>query len=155
MSETLNVVFFKYKMSDPDGNVISETDEAISVITGKNQTFPQIDTALDGMNIGSTQDIIVPAGDAFGEYQKDLLIKVPKDQFNDELQEGQRIAVKLEDGSDIEVTVAAIKDDFIILDGNHPLSGIDLTFSVEVVSKRKATDEEIATESVIEPGTEN
>jgi len=42
------------------------------------------------------------------------------------------------------VTVAKVSDDVITVDGNHPLAGVRLNFSVEVMDVRDATEEEIA-----------
>ena len=41
------------------------------------------------------------------------------------------------------VTVAGLEGDDILIDANHPLAGVDLTFDVEVVSARTATAEEL------------
>ena len=42
----------------------------------------------------------------------------------------------------IPVTVAEVKDDSVVIDFNHPLAGKDLTFDVEIIEVRDATDEE-------------
>jgi len=41
------------------------------------------------------------------------------------------------------VTVAEITGDEVLLDANHPLAGVDLTFDVDVVTVRAATAEEL------------
>jgi FKBP-type peptidyl-prolyl cis-trans isomerase SlyD len=40
--------------------------------------------------------------------------------------------------------VAAIEGDDVLLDANHPLAGVDLTFDVEIVSARAASAEELS-----------
>ena len=42
------------------------------------------------------------------------------------------------------VVIIDIQDEDVVVDGNHPLSGIDLTFDVEVLEVRDATEEELA-----------
>jgi len=37
-----------------------------------------------------------------------------------------------------------IEGEEVLLDANHPLAGVDLTFDVEVVTAREATPEELA-----------
>jgi FKBP-type peptidyl-prolyl cis-trans isomerase SlpA len=37
------------------------------------------------------------------------------------------------DGNEIQLVVKEIKDDAIVVDGNHPLAGQELTFDIEVV----------------------
>ena len=41
------------------------------------------------------------------------------------------------------VTVAAIEGDDVLLDANHPLAGVDLTFDIEIVAVRDATVDEL------------
>jgi FKBP-type peptidyl-prolyl cis-trans isomerase SlyD len=41
-------------------------------------------------------------------------------------------------------TVTDIADDKVVLDGNHPLAGMALRFSLTVADVREATEEEIA-----------
>jgi len=50
-----------------------------------------------------------------------------------------------EDESDALIfTVTDIADDKVVLDGNHPLAGMALRFSLDVIAVRAASDEEIA-----------
>ena len=48
------------------------------------------------------------------------------------------------DRSDPVVTVAAIEGDDVLLDANHPLAGVDLTFDVEITAAREATPEDLS-----------
>jgi FKBP-type peptidyl-prolyl cis-trans isomerase SlyD len=48
-------------------------------------------------------------------------------------------------------TVTDIADDKVVLDGNHPLAGIALRFTLKVKDVREATEEEIAHEHVHGP----
>ena len=40
--------------------------------------------------------------------------------------------------------IIEVKDDTVIVDGNHPLAGQDLTFEIEILDVRDATETEIA-----------
>jgi FKBP-type peptidyl-prolyl cis-trans isomerase SlyD len=44
----------------------------------------------------------------------------------------------------VQVRITKIEDDDITVDGNHPLAGQDLYFSVKVQELRAATEEELA-----------
>ncbi|MCB0786770.1 MAG: hypothetical protein KDC02_21490, partial [Flavobacteriales bacterium] len=41
-------------------------------------------------------------------------------------------------------TVMEVKDEMVMLNGNHPLAGVTLHFSVEITDVREATEEEVA-----------
>ena len=47
------------------------------------------------------------------------------------------------DRFDPVVTIAGIEDEMVLIDANHPLAGMELTFEVEVVAVRAATEEEL------------
>jgi FKBP-type peptidyl-prolyl cis-trans isomerase SlyD len=36
-----------------------------------------------------------------------------------------------------------VQDEEITVDGNHPLSGLDLSFDVEIIEVREATEDEL------------
>ena len=56
---------------------------------------------------------------------------------------GMQLRATTDDG---EQTVIVIEktDEHVIVDGNHPLAGIDLMFDVEIIDVREATADEIA-----------
>ena len=60
----------------------------------------------------------------------------------DELEVGMQFQADVSDGPGI-VTITNIDADNITIDGNHPLAGEPLTFDVEVVAIRAATEEEL------------
>jgi len=48
------------------------------------------------------------------------------------------------DDGEQSVMIIDVTDDEVVVDGNHPLSGLTLNFDVEVLAVRPATSEEIA-----------
>ena len=72
-------------------------------------------------------------------------MKVSRNEFPADvnIEPGMQFSSKMEDGREIPFTVQAIEDGAVMLDGNHPLAGETLHFSVEVVEVRLATAEEL------------
>ena len=60
---------------------------------------------------------------------------MPRDQFPPEipLEVGRQLQVQTQDGQTLQVVIAEIGDDNVILDANHPLAGKDLTFAISLV----------------------
>ena len=50
------------------------------------------------------------------------------------LDPGTQLQMQTPDGRAMPVTVAAVTDETVTLDANHPLAGQDLTFDVEIVA---------------------
>ena len=69
---------------------------------------------------------------------------IDKKDFPPGVKVGGQLQGRGEDGQDIVFNVLKIKGPVVHLDGNHPLAGKTLRFSVKVVDVRAATPEEIA-----------
>ena len=62
------------------GQVVGNTEESgPQVVTlGKQEIFPQIEAALDGMEVGSVQQVKIESDNAFGPRREELVIDVPR-----------------------------------------------------------------------------
>ncbi|MGB4346224.1 MAG: peptidylprolyl isomerase [Burkholderiaceae bacterium] len=144
------VVTLQYKLSDVQGSLIEESREPMVYLHGGyGNTLPKIEEALQGQAAGYQVTIQVEPEDAFGEYDSDLVKIEPRDALPDALEIGMQFEGAPEDDGDDEdqvrvFTVTDIADGKVVLDGNHPLAGIALRFSLNVTSVRAASDEEIA-----------
>jgi FKBP-type peptidyl-prolyl cis-trans isomerase SlyD len=63
---------------------------------------------------------------------------------SDEIAVGTQFHAQSPDGGAIVVTVTEVKDDVVVIDGNHALAGVDLNFDVKVIDVRLASEEEMA-----------
>ncbi|EMO30193.1 peptidyl-prolyl cis-trans isomerase, FKBP-type SlyD family protein [Leptospira interrogans serovar Bataviae str. HAI135] len=95
------------------------------------------------METGEKRKINVSAENAYGSKDPDLIFDVPKSQFppNEDLQVGMMFQT---DEPDKVFTITELQEESVIVDGNHPLAGVDLVFDVELTGIREATQEEIS-----------
>jgi FKBP-type peptidyl-prolyl cis-trans isomerase 2 len=92
------------------------------------------DEGVMGMEVGQKKTISIPVEEAYGPHSEDLLIEFPKDRFEGlQIQAGTQLMMSNESGQNFPVIVTEIKEDFVILDANHPLAGEDLIFDLELV----------------------
>ena len=87
----------------------------------------------------------MPPEKAYGPRNESMLNRVPKEAFKDglEFELGLQFPVQDQEGNTRLVTIVHIEDDAVILDANHPLAGMELTFEVKIASIRDATAEEL------------
>ena len=122
------------------------TGEPLEFIMGRGQIIPGLEKALCGMAADESGDIMVPAADAYGEYNQEALQTLPIEQFEGvELKDGLTLYGQGENGETVQVTVKSFTETEVKIDFNHPLAGKDLMFSVVVLSAREATADEIET----------
>ncbi|WP_375185212.1 peptidylprolyl isomerase [Pseudoalteromonas sp.] len=140
------VVKMHYSVLDNNKNTIDNSfdGEPLVFIVGTGFLIPGLENALLGKEAGDTFSVTVEPEQGYGERHDDLMQAVPKSMF-----EGMEIEVGMQfrattDAGDQSVMIIEIQDEDIIVDGNHPLSGITLHFDVEVLEVRDATEEELA-----------
>jgi FKBP-type peptidyl-prolyl cis-trans isomerase SlyD len=142
------VVTVHYKLSDAQDNLIEESQEPMVYLHGGYEnTLPKIEEALDGKEVGYNTRIQVEPEDAFGEYDSELVKVEPRDRLPSPLEVGMQFEGMPDGGDDTDsviFTVTEIADDKVVLDGNHPLAGMALRFTLDVAEVREATPEEIA-----------
>jgi peptidylprolyl isomerase len=121
-----------------DGTVFdsSEGREPLAFELGAGMMIKGFDAAVDGMEIGDKVTAEIPAAEAYGESNPELIFDIPKTNFPPDLnpQTGQQLAMSQPNGQQVPVKVKEVKDDSVVIDANHDLAGKDLVFDIELVS---------------------
>ena len=115
----------------------SQGRDPLEFTLGAGQVVPGFDAAVTGMQPGETKTVTIPAAEAYGDPRPELLLSVPRTQIppNVEPRVGQRLQVG-RGAQAFPVLVHEVTDEHVVLDGNHPLAGQDLTFELELVEIR-------------------
>lgn len=109
--------------------------EPLEFELGTGQVIKGFDEGVKGMQVGDKKTVEIAVGDAYGEKQEEMIIEFPKDQFPPDVnpEAGAQLMMSNGSGQQFPVTIAAVKEDSVILDANHPLAGQDLIFDLELV----------------------
>jgi FKBP-type peptidyl-prolyl cis-trans isomerase SlpA len=85
------------------------------------------------MKINKT--ITISKEEAYGESREDLIQEVDKSQLPEDItpEVGMGLVSKSADGNEMNLLIVEVKEATIVIDGNHPLAGKELTFDLEVV----------------------
>ena len=105
---------------------------------GYGELLAALERALEGKGPGEAIGVQLEPEDAFGDYDADLVRLEPAERYGD----GIEVGMEIEDDSRF-YTVTDIADGKVVLDGNHPLAGMALRFSIEIITVRDASVEEI------------
>ncbi|PHM38916.1 FKBP-type peptidyl-prolyl cis-trans isomerase [Xenorhabdus mauleonii] len=140
------VVSLAYQVRTEDGVLVDESPVSapLDYLHGRGSLISGLEKALEGREAGERFDVSVEAGDAYGQYDENLVQRAPKDVFVgvDDIQVGMRFLADTDQGP-IPVEITAIEGDEVVVDANHMLAGQDLKFNVEIVAIREATEEEL------------
>ena len=139
------VVSLDVQLADVHGNLIQQSAEAVQYLHGGYEgIFPLVEEVLQAKAPGESVGVRLEPEDAFGEYDAELVQLAERAQFPPELAVGMQF--EQEGGPENELliyTVTEIAGDQVVLDGNHPLAGMALSFACTVVGVRAATAGEI------------
>lgn len=140
------LVELSYKVTDAkSGQVLSAVEFPIAYVHGHNDILaPQVLEELEGKAVGDIIDVPIDCNSIFGPRDEalvftDLLENVPE-QFR---AVGTTITMENDKGEAKNFIVTRIDDKTLTVDGNNPMCGRQVIFTLEILSVRDATDEEI------------
>ncbi|OAI10074.1 peptidylprolyl isomerase [Methylomonas lenta] len=139
-------VSFHYTLTNDSGEQLdsSRGEEPLLYLHGAGNIISGLEAALAGKSVGDSFKVTIPPVDAYGELAPDMVQVVSKKMFDGmDLEIGMQFHADVSHGSGV-ITITEINGDDVTVDGNHPLAGETLTFDVEVVDVRPATDDEMA-----------
>ncbi|MFC3094739.1 peptidylprolyl isomerase [Alteromonas sediminis] len=145
MIKANDVISLHYSVYTHDGVQLdsSRESEPLLVLLGSRFLIEGLEEALIGKSEGDTFTVKVEAEKAYGLRHENLVQSVPKTMFEGiDVEVGMSFRATTDDGEQ-SVIVIEVEDDQVVVDGNHPLSGMDLTFDVEILSVRAPTAEEL------------
>ena len=137
-----DTVVIDFVVRTADGRIVGSTEQEgpQTVTLGESQIFPQVESALNGMEVGSEQAVTVASDDAFGPRREELVIQIPRANLPQETepQPGMGLSAQQPDGSTIDMIITQVSDADVTADGNHPLAGEDLHFGLTLVEIKPA-----------------
>jgi FKBP-type peptidyl-prolyl cis-trans isomerase SlyD len=143
--EKNTAVTLSYKVADTQGKVLDQSNEPMAYLHGGyGNTFPKIEAALEGQDVGFATTIELNPADAFGMRDESLLQTIPKSEFPPGVKVGGQLRGRNAQGQEQVFNVVKIKGPTVFLDGNHPHAGKTLRFSIKVTDVRAASEEEVA-----------
>lgn len=144
------VVSVSYELrTEPDGQVLETADaeRPLEFICGQGQTLEYFEMNLLNKKVGDTFDFKIPAANAYGEVNEDMVVDLPKDIFKEVEAEDMKIGNVLpmmdSIGRHLQGKIVSVGEEEVRIDFNHQLAGRDLYFKGEVLAVRDATDEEL------------
>lgn len=128
-----------------------KSESPLTFIYGQGRLLPKFESNLKGLTAGDKFQFNLESGDAYGEFDENAVVNVPKNIFEvdgkmDEslVQLGKQIPMMDKSGNRLNGTVIEILDESVKMDFNHPLAGNNLFFEGEVTEVREATHDELS-----------
>ena len=149
-------VGFHYILTDDTGTELDNSSgrDPLTYIHGMGMIIPGLEQALEGQVVGASLNVSIAPEDGYGVVDLQMIEEVPRESFRDvdTIEVGMQFEAQTEKGDTVAVTVTAVSDDTVTVDGNHPLAGKTLNFDVSIEEVRDATEEELEHGHVQGPG---
>ena len=117
----------------------SEGKDPLQFTVGAGQMIPGFDNAVYGMKIGETKTITIPAAEAYGPHDEDLVTEIDRDTLPEGIEPtvGMQIGVTYAGGQQGSAIIIEVTETTVTLDANHFLAGEDLIFEIKLVRIRR------------------
>lgn len=109
--------------------------EPLEFELGSGMVIPGFDLGVSGMTVGEKKTINIPAAEAYGEKNEEMILEFPRAQFPADMtpEVGMQLNMSNNQGQNFPVVIVEVKEEVVMLDANHPLAGKELIFDLELV----------------------
>ncbi|MBT4269237.1 MAG: peptidylprolyl isomerase [Deltaproteobacteria bacterium] len=128
-------VHYTGKLEDGTQFDSSVGSDPLEFTIGAGQLIPGFDNGVVGMVIGDKRIVTIPAAEAYGERNEELVLDVEKSQLPPDIepQIGQMLQSQQPDGNLINMVITNVNETSVTVDANPPLAGKTLIFEIELV----------------------
>lgn len=139
-------VELKYKVIDvKTDSVLTEVEFPLGYVHGVNEVLaPAVMAELEGKAAGDVIEVPIDCNKLYGPRDESLVVTENINNVPEQYREvGTAILMENDKGDTRSFLVTRIEGDLIVIDGNNPLCGREVTFKLEVLAVRDATEEEM------------
>ena len=160
MSETIQAgkfVELTYKVTDrKTGHVLTRVEFPLGYVHGHNEILsPSVHRELEGKSAGDVIEVPIDGNQIFGLRDESLVFSDRIDNVPEEYRQvGTSILMENDKGQTRSFLVTRMDDETLTVDGNNPLCGRQVVFTLEILTVRDATDEETRAGGAIAAGAD-
>jgi FKBP-type peptidyl-prolyl cis-trans isomerase SlyD len=148
MGETIQdgkFVELTYKVTDKKSrHVLTRVDFPLGYVHGHNEILaPSVHKQLEGKSVGDVIEVPIDGNQIFGPRDESLVFTDHIENVPEEYRQvGGSILMENDKGQTRSFIVTWMDDEKLTVDGNNPLCGREVVFTLEILTVRDATDEE-------------
>jgi len=134
-----------YKVTDSKSrHVLTRVDFPLGYVHGHNEILsPSIHKELEGRSDGDLIEVPIDGNQIFGPRDESLVFTDHIENVPEEYRQvGGSILMENDKGQTRSFVVTWMDDEKLTVDGNNPLCGREVVFTLEILTVRDATDEE-------------
>jgi len=144
-----------YKVSDrKTGHVLTRVEFPLGYVHGRNEVLaPSVHMQLEGKSAGEVIEVPIDGNQIFGPRDESLVFSDDIENVPEEYRQvGTSILMENDRGQTRSFLVTHVDDERLTVDGNNPLSGREVVFTLEILTVRDATEAETRAGGAIDAG---
>jgi len=139
-----HIIHYTLRADGPEGEIIEATvpEEPFAFTSGAEEVLDELEEAVAKAEVGNKFELLIPFDKAYGPEMEGAFAVLPKSQFVDEegfdesvMEEGEVVVMRDDEGDEVHGVVLHVGEEEVEVDFNHPLAGIDLHFTVQVMGR--------------------
>lgn len=136
-AEVGDLVSVHYTGKLKSGEVFDSSKDRVPLefTLGNKEMLAAFEEGVIGMKPGETKSVTLEPEQAFGHRREDLLLKLPKKEFPQDITPSVGLQLKLSNasGANMTVVITEVGEESVTLDGNHPMAGQTIVFDIELL----------------------
>jgi len=146
-----------YKVTDRRlGHVLTRVEFPLGYVHGHNEILaPSVHKELEGKSAGDVIEVIIDGNQIFGPRDESLVFSDDIENVPEEYRQvGTSILMESDKGQTRSFLVTHMDDESLTVDGNNPLCGREVVFTLQILTVRDATDVETRVGGAINAGAD-
>jgi len=146
-----------YKVTDRrSGHVLTRVEFPLGYVHGHSEILaPSVHKELEGKSAGDVIEVAIDGNQIFGPRDESLVFSDDIENVPEEYRQvGTSILMENDKGQTRSFLVTHMDDERLTVDGNNPLCGREVVFTLEILTVRDATNEETRAGGAIHAGAD-
>ncbi|KJR97765.1 MAG: hypothetical protein VR65_22260 [Desulfobulbaceae bacterium BRH_c16a] len=139
-AEKGTTVTIQFSILLDNGSIVGgpENKTPLTFTVGKGKVLRKLEDGILGMAVKENRKIHIDPAEGYGEYNKDLVLRVERKHFPPDIKliPGRTVQYQNRSGERVNFVVNDVDEKTVTIDGNHPLAGLNLTYDVELLEVR-------------------
>ena len=146
-----------YKVTDrKSGHVLTRVEFPLGYVHGHNEILsPTVHRELEGKSAGDVIEVVIDGNQIFGPRDESLVFSDDIENVPEEYRQvGTSILMESDTGQTRSFLVTHMDDERLTVDGNNPLCGREVVFTLQILTVRDATAVETSMGGAINAGAD-
>lgn len=146
-------LIYELREGNQEGRIIEALNETrpLNFVYGTGRLLPLFESNIASLKTGESFSFALNSEDAYGDRREEMIVDVPISVFqndgklNEEIcKVGNEVPMMDQEGNHLNGVINEITGDYVKMDFNHPMAGLNLFFTGKIVEVRDASDQELA-----------